>query len=660
MYINKQFHMSYLEFDKKQLVNLEYALKREFLRTNRSGAYACTTIINCNTRKYHGLLVCPTSEYNDNRHVLLSMVDPTIVFNGHEFNLGIHKYSGGIYEPKGHKYIEELTTTSIPSIIYDVGGVKFSAQQVLDDEDSRVLIKYTVLETPKPIILRLKPFLAFRNIHELSKANLEAYTRPEIIENGIKIKMYPDLPALFMQTNKTPDFIHMPDWYYNIEYQEEQERGYPYKEDLFCPGYFELSLYKGESIVFSAGTEFLATLKIKRRFTSTVANRLSRTNYENCLYNAAQQFIGKSKKTTLLIAGYPWFESRSRDAMIATPGLTLSINNRQAMLDILDTAIRKLHKGLFPVYLNENNYGCTHHSADTPLWFIYAIQQLKEHTALDLLVKKYWSSIISILDNYYQGTESNIKMTDYCLIYQGEENCPKTWMDSMIRNKPVVRRKGFDVEVNALWYNAVCFGLEIAKEIDDKEFIKKWFPIQTVARESFITKFWLKDKNYLADFCSTQHQDPSVRPNQIIAVALPYSPLEESHKVAVINCIKHKLLTPKGLRTLSPADGRYKPYFIGNPQERERAYHNGTVHPWLLEFYAKAIVSVYKKDALPELNKIFFSFEEEMLKSGIGTINEVYDGDPPHEPRGAISQAWSVGALLQIKMLMDKLITDQP
>ena len=651
--------MSYLKFEKKQLVNLEYSLQREFLRTNRSGAYACSTVINCNTRKYHGLLVCPTSENNGNRHVMLSMVDPTIVFNNHEFNLGIHKYSGGIYEPKGHKYIEELTIDTIPCIVYDVGGVRISMQQVLDDEENRILIKYTILDTPKSVVLRLKPFLAFRNIHELSKANMEANTRPETIENGIRIKMYDGLPYLNMQTNKVPDFVHMPDWYYNVEYQAEQERGYPFQEDLFSPGYFEVSLYKGEDIVFSAGTEMLGSMKIKRRFTTIAQNRLNRINFESCLYNAAQQFISKHKKTTLLIAGYPWFESRSRDAMIATPGLTLSINNRQAMLDILDTAIRKLHKGLFPVYLNNDAIDQNiPKSADTSLWFIYAVQQLKEHISFDLLVKKYWPAILSILDNFYKGTDNIIKMTDHCLLYQGEDNHPQTWMDALVKNNPVTRRKGFAVEVNALWYNAVCFGLEIAEELGDKDFIKKWIPIKSVSKESFINKFWVPGENYLADYCTTQQQMDIIRPNQIIAAALPYSPLNDLQKVDVINCVKHKLLTKKGLRTISPADPRYKPYFSGTHYDRERAYHQGTVHPWLLEFYSKAIVSVYKKDALSELNKIFFHFEEEMIKSGIGSINEVYDGDPPHEPRGAISQAWSVSALLQIKMMMDKLVVN--
>ncbi len=647
--------MSYLKFEKNQLINLEFSLKREFIRTNRSGAYGSTSVINCNTRKYHGLLVCPINNIDSNRHVLLSMVVPTVVFNKYEFNLGIHKFSGGVYEPKGHKYIEYLSIDVLPTIVYNIGGVKLAVEQILDDEDYRVLIKYTVIETPKPIVLRLKSLLAFRNVHELSKANMTANVRPETIDNGIRIKMYEGYPYLYMQINKSPDFVHMPDWYYNFEYQEEQERGYPYKEDLFSPGYFELNMRQGESIVFVAGTEPMGALKIKRRFSAIEKNRLPRINFENCLYNASQQFIEKHSKNTFLIAGFHWFDSRTRDAFIAAPGLTLPLNNYQTLIDILDTALKKINNGLFPQSLNTNK---DEHekSVDTPLWYIYAIQQLKDYIPFELLTQKYWESIKSIVENYFKGTDCNIKMTDHCLIYCGTEHYPQTWMNARYKNKPVTLRKGYVVEVNALWYNAICFAVEIAKQLNDKKFLKNWEHIPEIAKQSFINKFWISNENYLADYCTTQQQDQSIRPNQIIAASLPYSPLNNNQKTDVINCVRHKLLTKKGLRTLSPADDRYQPYFSGTHEDRERSYHNGTVHPWLLEFYCKAIVSVYGKDALPELNKIYFNFEEDMTIYGIGTINEVYDGDPPHQPRGAISQAWSVSAVLQIKMLMDKLI----
>lgn len=650
--------MKYLGFEKSQLTNLEFSLKREFIRTNRLGAFGSTTIINCNTRKYHGLLVCPINENESSKHVLLSMVEPTIVFNKYEFNLGIHKYSGGIYEPKGHKYIENLYVDILPTIVYDIGGVKLGIEQVLDDDGFRVLIKYTVMETPKPIILRLKTFLAFRNMHELSKANLTANVRPEIIPNGIKIKMYDHYPYLHMQINKQPDFVHMPDWYYNFEYQEEQERGYPYQEDLFCPGYFEVAMKKGEEIVFVAGTEPISVKTIKKQFTKIEANRIPRINFENSLYNAAQQFIEKRQNQTLIISGYHWFDSRTRDAMIAAPGLTLPTKNYQTLIEVIDTAVSKLHNGLLPQTLN-NKTNNTIKSADTPLWLVYAIQQLQEHIPFEQIATKYWSPIKSILTNYYNGTDCNIKVTEHCLVYAGQDNYPQTWMNAMYKGKPVTHRKGYTVEVNALWYNAVKYAIEIAEKVKDKDFIKRWKHIPEIVKQSFINKFWIAGDNYLADYCTTQQQKISIRPNQIIAAALPYTMLNDSQKIDVINCVRHKLLTNRGLRTLTPADTRYQLYFIGTPDDRELAYHQGTVHPWLIEFYAKALVSVYKQEALTELNKIYFNFENELTVGGIGTIGEVFDGDPPHHQRGAISQAWSVSALLQVKMLIDQLISEK-
>ncbi|HON18393.1 MAG TPA: glycogen debranching enzyme N-terminal domain-containing protein [Salinivirgaceae bacterium] len=455
--------MSYLKFDKNQLTNLEFSLKREFIRTNRSGAYGSTTIINCNTRKYHGLLVCPVEELNNERYVLLSMVDPTIVYDGYEFNLGIRKYSGGFYEPKGHKYIEELSTDVLPTLSYNIGGIKIDVDQVLDHEDFRVLIKYTVTEIPRystkspnTITFRLKPFLAFRNIHELSKANFDANIRPEMIENGIRIRMYDSFPYLNMQFNKKIDFVHLPDWYYNVEYPMEQERGYDFKEDLFTPGFFETTLKKGESIFFAAGTEVLPVNNIRRRFTTIQNNRIPRYNFENCLYNAAQQFIEKRKKSTYLISGYHWYDARSRDTFIAAPGLTLSLGNPQTLINVLDTALRKYNNGTFPQLLNKKTEG-TCPSADTPLWFIYAVQQLQEWVTPQFVVIKYWETIKSILNHYYDGLECGIKMTDHCLIYLSHDHYPQTWMDAVVNGKPVTPRRGFSVEVNALWYNALMY-----------------------------------------------------------------------------------------------------------------------------------------------------------------------------------------------------------
>ena len=235
---SKHNYMAYLKFDKTKLINLEYSLRKEIIRTSRSGAYSCTTIIDCNTRKYHGLLISQIPELNNSRHILLSSFDETIIQHDKEFNLGMHKYAGDKYEPKGHKYIRDFTSDPIPKLEYRVGGVVLSKEKILVENESQILIKYTLLEAKSPTRIKFKPFLAFRNIHALSKANMDVNSKCNEVKNGISSKLYNGYPDLFMQFSKQPEFTHAPDWYYNIEYKEEHKRGYDYKEDLFVPGFF--------------------------------------------------------------------------------------------------------------------------------------------------------------------------------------------------------------------------------------------------------------------------------------------------------------------------------------------------------------------------------------------------------------------------------------
>ena len=645
--------MSYLKFEKKQLVNLEYSLKCEFLRANLQGTYGNTTIVWCNTRKYHGLIVAPVPEIDDDRHVLLSGIDPTIVYNKHEFNLAVRKYSGGFYEPKGHKYIEDLIIDVLPRTIYNIGGVKMSLELVTDDESKRSLARYTILEADETVILRLKPFFAFRSVHHLSKANLYANTQPEVTENGIRFRMYDNYPYLYLQTSKQSDFINMPDWFYNIEYQEEEKRGYDYLEDLFSPGYFEIQLKQGESVILSGGTEPLKKNAITKQFDIIENKRLPRKGYDECLYSTANQFFVKQNQDTFIYAGFPWYGVRTRDTFIAAPGLTLGINNPLLLTDIIDSALKSLSNGIFPQFLNSKNLE-TCQNSDTSLWFFYALQQLYDKISFSTFIEKYWNSMKSIIDCYSKGYNCNIKMHDNCLIYIYDDNNPQTWMNSTINNRPVINRTGYVVEVNALWYNAIRFSLEIAEKLKEKDFFNRWSEKITIIESSFKQVFWLENEKYLSDYCTNQFKNTQIRPNQIIASALPYSPLTEEQKIYVINCVKHKLLTNKGLRTLTPADPDYQPYCQGTHDERELAIHQGTVHPWLLEFYAKSIATLYQKDSLSELVQLYYGFENCMTERVTGSLNEIYDGDPPHHPRGAGSQAWSVAMALQIKIIIDK------
>jgi predicted glycogen debranching enzyme len=557
--------MAYIKFEKEKLINLEYSLQRELLRTNRTGAYASTTIIGCNTRKYHGLLVCPMEDIDDENHVLLSALDVSVIQHGAMFNFGVRKYPGGNYEPKGHKYIVNFEIDRTPVLTYRVGGVVLDMERILS-EDDRILIKYTLRDAHSKTLIRFKPFLAFRNVHKLSKANIFVNNKYAEIENGIKVRMYDGYKALNMQFNKKVEYIHVPDWYYNVEYQEEQNRGYEYQEDLYVPGYFETEIKKGESIIFTAGLKEINPKTITRKFSSEVEKRIPRNSFIDCLKNAAQQFIIKRNKKTEIIAGYPWFGRWGRDTFIALPGLTLYNGDLKTCEDAIDTMTNELKDGLFP------NIGTGEttvmNSVDAPLWFFWTLQEyLKFSKDKKRVWENYGSKIKHILDNYRRGTHYNIKMHDNGLIWAGAPGKALTWMDAIVGGKPVTPRHGFPVEINALWYNAVCFALDLAENNNDKDFIKNWEYIPDMIQLSFNEYFWDEDKKYLADFVTYDYKDFTIRPNQLFACSLPYTPISELKRERILETGRKFLLTPKGIRSLTPHHPDYKGVCVGHQEQ---------------------------------------------------------------------------------------------
>jgi predicted glycogen debranching enzyme len=645
--------MGYLQFEKSKLINLEYSLNKEFVRSNRAGSYSSTTIVGCNTRKYHGMLVCPDMVTAD-KNVLLSSLDVTIVQHDQEFNLGIHKYQGDLYVPRGHKYIRNFEAESVGVTTYRVGGVVLKKEYLLVEKEEQILVKYTLEEAVSQTFLKFKPFLAFRNMHALSKANMNANTKYQKVKNGIVSKLYEPLPSLYMQFSKDIEFVSCPDWYYNIEYMEEQKRGYEYKEDLFVPGYFECTIEKGESIIFS-GSTFLVeeTENLIKRYNKEKSKRIPRDSFKSCLVNSAEQFLVKTKGRTEILAGFPWFGTWGRDTFISLPGLTLTTGKYDQAKDIIDTMVKRMKGGLFPNMGDNDNPAFN--SVDAPLWFFWSLQQyLKYDKKIDIW-DTYKGPINDILNSYRNGTIFNIRMIENCLIWAGQPGKALTWMDGVNNAGPVTPRMGMDVEINALWYNAVCVCLEWAKKAKDTKFIKSWKDLPEKIGQSFISTFWDEKRGYLADYADGDYKDFTVRPNQVIAAALDYTPITRDMKKSILDIVARYLLTPKGLRTLSPKDENYNAFYEGDANARNSAYHQGTVWPWLLEHYVKAYLDLYKLGGLNTVKQLYHGFEEDMLVHGIGSISEIYDGDPPHTPRGSISQAWSVASVLRIGEMIEKL-----
>ena len=645
--------MSYLRFEKALMTNLEESLPRELLRTNRSGAYSCSTVVDCNTRKYHGLLVVPVPDMDDDNHVLLSSLDATVIQHGAEFNLGLHKYQGNNFSPKGHKYIREFDCDKVPTTIYRVGGVVLKKEVVFQHYEDRILIRYTLVDAHSETILRFRPFLAFRSVRQFTHENSVASREYSEAENGIKTCMYAGYPDLYMQFSKKNEFVFLPDWYRGVEYPKEQERGYASNEDLYVPGYFEMPIKKGESIVFSASTSECKTGGLKRLFEKEVDERSPRDNFFHCLVNAAHQFHNRTKKDErYILAGYPWFKCRARDTFIALPGLTLSIEEEDYFELVMETASRGLYEFMEGKPLTVKIYELD--QPDVMLWAIWAIQQYAKHSNREKCYRKYGKLLRDMVYFILADTHPNLELRENGLLYSEGREKAVTWMNSTAGGHPVVPRTGYIVEFNALWYNALKFCASMAAEFGNENEAKMLEERAELCGKSFLDVF-VNEFGYLFDYVAEGiGQDWSVRPNMIFAVALDYSPLSQQQQKSVLDVCTRELLTPKGLRSLSPKSGGYNPMYVGPQTQRDYAYHQGTAWPWLGGFYMEACLKIFKRTRLSFIERQMVGYEDEMVNHCLGTIPELFDGNPPFNGRGAISFAVNVAGVLRTLELLEK------
>ena len=645
--------MSYLRFEKALMTNLEESLPRELLRTNRSGAYSCSTIVDCNTRKYHGLLVVPVPELDDENHVLLSSLDATVIQHGAEFNLGLHKYQGNNYSPKGHKYIREFDCDKVPTTLYRVGGVVLKKEVVFQHYEDRILIRYTLVDAHSATTLRFRPFLAFRSVRQFTHENTVASREYSEVEKGIKTCMYAGYPDLYMQFSKDNKFVFMPDWYRGVEYPKEQERGYASNEDLYVPGYFEMNIEKGESIVFSASTSACDTAELQQLFADEVEERSPRDNFFHCLVNAAHQFHNRTKKDErYILAGYPWFKCRARDTFISLPGLTLSIEEEDYFELVMETASRGLYEFMEGKPLTTKMYEIE--QPDVLLWAVWAIQQYAKHVGREKCNRKYSKLLCDIIDYIIADKHPNLHLKDIGLLYSEGKEKAVTWMNSTANGHPVVPRTGYIVEFNALWYNALKFCAVMATELGADAEAAEYEKRAELCGSSFVDTF-VNQYGYLFDYVEPKdNPDWSVRPNMIFAVALDYSPLSPAQQKSVLDVCTRELLTPKGLRSLSPKSGGYNPMYVGPQTQRDYAYHQGTAWPWLGGFYMEACLKIYKRTRLSFIERQMVGYEDEMVQHCVGTIPELFDGNPPFHGRGAISFAMNVGEVLRTLELLEK------
>ncbi|MDR2935769.1 MAG: amylo-alpha-1,6-glucosidase, partial [Rikenellaceae bacterium] len=502
--------MSILSFDKQKLGNLEYSLQHEILCTNRAGGYLSTTIVGCNTRKYHGLMVCPIEAFDNENHVLLSSLDETVIQHEQLFNLAIHRFPG-IYEPRGHKYIIDFNFNPNSTITYRVGGVLLKKELLWIHSRQQLLIRYTLMEAASPTRLRLRPFLAFRQVHMLSHANMAADGRSFPINNGVKSKLYSNFPWLHMQLDAPHEFVSGPDWFYNFEYAEEYKRGYPSHEDLLTTGFFEMEIEKGKPVIFSASTSEIDPGELVRLFDEERARRTQKTEFLPCLRHSARQFVVRLGGKTEVVAGYPWFGRWGRDTFISLPGITLTQGDVKSCREVIDTMVSEMKDGLFP------NMGTAYNSVDAPLWFFWTLQQLEKHLSPGEIWKSYGEKMKSILEAFKRGIGYAIRVDDNGLVRASQKGYALTWMDAVVDGVPVTGRDGYQVEINALWYNAVCYTLELAGKFEDSAFTKAWEGLPGQIKASFLDLFWYSEGGYLADYANPNGTNTFVRSNQIIA-----------------------------------------------------------------------------------------------------------------------------------------------
>ena len=641
--------MAFLKFNKSELVNLSYSLKREIICANKTGAYCNTSIVTCNTRRYHGLLAVPIDAFGGKKHLLLSSLDESLILNGKRFNLGIHCY-GSVYEPRGHKYIIDFEADPVPKITYRVGEITFTKSILLVPDSDQVMIRFELVKAPAKVRLLLTPFLAFRDIHALTDENPNARTDGWEIPNGMSFNLYDGFPDLNMQFNtKDVSFATAPCWYKGITYSDEYRRGFACKEDLYVPGRFETEMKPGDAIVFSASVALANPSGLKRKFDSFVAKAAKITTAHEQLVHCADLLKQDRGGHKMITAGFSWlYTGLLRETLEALPGLTLYANGDKAEFEeILDNLIADNQERLF--------HRTT--QVEAPLRLADTLGRYIGFGADPKAVwKKYGPTVKGIIESYLPGRRVEVAMQPNGLLWAQLDHWALSWMNTYVDGNPVTERAGYQVETNAMWFQSVLFAVTMEREYSpsDSAFLKEWSHILDLIRENFQNTFWNTRAGYLADYVDNAGQHLEVRPNMLYALVGEDIPVEPEIARRVLQVIDNELVTRRGIRTLSPRHSEYKGVYEGSQTDRDLAYYNGCCLTSLLGPYCEVCFKMKGAAFLNKAQWLVNGFYEDLNKHGVGAFSELYDGDPPHEPHGAISSALSTAALLEVEYLKNK------
>jgi predicted glycogen debranching enzyme len=660
--------MPHLSIQDVQQLDPGKSMTLEWLETNGIGGYASSTLFHCHTRKYHGLLVADLRN-PPGLFVLLSKFEDSLRSGREETFLSMHRYPDLLF-PNPPAGLLEFHLDLYPSFLYAAGDLRIRKSLLMVHGKDRLLVRYDLEEGPAAAVLVIKPLLAFRGYHDLAGENsfFRSGTRDE--RNGFRIDPYEGMPPLYVQTNIRSIFRPSPVWYRNFIYEEERTRGYGWKEDLMMPGILEIPIKRGGAAILSISCEpFCGQIKktwnreIERRslaggededWARRFAPEEDRPLVSQALAAGRQFLVRKPHDRAAVVAGYHWFGSWGRDTLWSLPGLTFCRGRHREGLEILAALGDQERDGVLPNILSDDGEGGAYNTVDASLIFFWAVQQMLQFGGNpDDIRAALWPVMKRILQRYAEGTIWDIHVAGNGLLAAGSAQTHLTWMDAVVNGRPVTPRCGFAVDVNALWYNALCFARELSRRFGDDffafdEFISRF-------RESFLDTFWYDGGGYLGDTWNNGALDISLRPNMIFAVSLPHSPLDAGKRALVVRAVQENLLTPRGLRTLSPNDPAYRGRCTGDQSSRDSAYHQGTVWPWLLAPFGEAFLKVAEdkiraRRFLIDLLRDFL--RSHLHEAGLGSLSEIFDGDAPHEARGCIAQAWSVAGVLYLYRLI--------
>lgn len=625
------------------------ASSREWLETNGMGGYASSTIAGANTRRYHGLLVAAMRPPLG-RMVLLSKFEETLVLDGERYGLSCNQYPG-IVHPDGYRFLTHFRLDPFPVWTFSVDGVEVEKSVFRIHGENATVCRWS-MKGRADALLELRPLIASRDHHHLRREG-PIDTEFDSSPGSVSLAPFPEMPRLYFAHNA--DAIEATaHWYRDLEYAIERERGFDFHEDLFQPFAMSFDLSNDAVVIASTSAreigniDTLATAEKERRAKLIESSRATDAHSQQLML-AADQFIVARGKGKTVIAGYHWFSDWGRDTMIALPGLTLATHRPEVARDILVEFSRHISEGMLPNRFPDEGETPDYNTVDATLWYFEAIRAYAEKTADYDLVSDLYPKLVDIIDSHIRGTRYRIKVDDDGLLYAGEPGVQLTWMDAKIGDRVITPRTGKAVEIQALWYNALRVMSEFAKRFDEVK--TPYRELAEKAKASFNELFWNESEGCLFDVIEGKNKDASIRPNQIFVISLHNAMLSLDRARKVVEKVEAELVTPVGLRSLSPNDPRYVGTYIGSPEERDTAYHQGTVWAWLIGPFVDAYRKVHANDARTEkrIREIVAGFESQLSEAMVGQVSEIFDGDPPHAPRGAAAQAWSVAELLRIK-----------